>query len=84
MLKQIRVIGNCYRSMSVTNALLSYEHVESDHGDYLVLHRVQIEIPTESPILIDCPIDDSETREHFEQMLSVNVCGIDVKSEVVS
>lgn len=82
MLEQIRVRGDDYRGMGVANALLSYEHVESEN--YLVLHRVQIEINTDCDLLLDCPIDDDVAREHFENMLSVAVCNMDVKSEVTA
>jgi len=49
-----------------------------------VLHRVQIEINTDCDLLLDCPIDDELVREHFENMLSVAVCNMDVKSGVAA
>lgn len=83
MLGMTRVRAADWRGNSAVNVLLHYEHVAGASGEYLVLHRVQVELTEDSALLLDVPLDDDAVREHFEHLLSVSECNLDVKRGVV-
>jgi|GEM_PF-6415074 len=78
-IKSIRICGRggVNNRQSVCNAIITYEFIEQLDGEfdtsYAVLHRVQIEPTTDSITLLDCPLDDDETRAHFESLLSAEL-----------
>ena len=82
MLEKATVRASDYRNIGVANAILSYEHVEDEN--YLVLHRVHVQPTNCSDLLLECPLDDEQVRAHFEYLLSVEVCNMDVKSVVTA
>lgn len=81
----IRGRGNRYDSLDTCSVQLTFECIEHDSNNqieyedaYCVLHRVQIIPTTATDFMIDCPLDDDEVREHFEQLLSENWHGYPV------
>jgi len=91
MLEEIRIYGKGNNSHETCNVILTFECVECSphdcvefHESYAVLHRVQIEPTTLSTLLLDCPLDDYETREHFESLLSAHCCGYPVSTAVMA
>lgn len=87
-LQKLRIEGRSINSQSTCNVILHFECVEfdadSDEYSYCVLHRVQLEPTADSTFTIDVPLDDSDVREHFEQLLSANYFGYDVKTGVAA
>ena len=82
MLEQIRIYGKGNNSHDTCNVLISFECVDDE--SYCIIHRVQIEPTVNSTFLIDCPLDDNDTREHFESLLSANYHGYEVKTGVAA
>lgn len=75
----------------VCNVIMTYELVEFDAVDvrrgaesYAVLHRVQLEPTVDSTLTIDCPLDDSETLTHFENLLSSKLGHVTVHTGVAA
>lgn len=90
-LQKLRIEGRSINSQSTCNVILHFECVEHYHDDlmngasnYCVLHRVQLEPTADSTFTINVPLDDSDVREHFEQLLSANYFGYDVKTGVAA
>lgn len=90
-LQTLRINGKSANSHDTCNVLLTFECVEPSYdeqlaGDeaYVVLHRVQLEPTTYSALRIDVPLDDSDAREHFESLLSVNFHGYPVRAEEIA
>lgn len=69
-LKELRIEGAC--NVLMTYELVEYTYQERLDGadDYAVLHRVQLEPTADSTFTVDCPLDDSDTLAHFENLLS--------------
>lgn len=90
MLEEIRIYGKGNNSHDVCNVIITFECFEWSHRDtdfqegYLVMHKVEIEPTCTNGIRIPCPLDDSEMREHFESLLSVNCCGYEVRTGVAA
>lgn len=89
-LQELRIYGKSANSHDTCNVLLTFECVEWGCNDpdyqeaYVVLHRVQIEPTTFSTLVIDVPLDDSDTREHFESLLSANCHGYTVHTRITA
>ncbi len=88
-LQQIRIYGKGANSHDTCNVLISFECIDNTdpieyHEETLVLHRVHIEPTVNSTLLIDVPLDDSDTREHFESLLSANYHGFEVTTAVTA
>lgn len=82
-----RATDNGGRYSNVCNALITYELIEVSHlnpveyeDDSLVIHRVQLMPTSDTDFLVDCPLDDSDVRAHFEHLLSAYCHDLDVST----
>lgn len=91
MLEQIRIYGKGNNSHDTCNVLISFECVEPSYQEqldgnpaYCVLHRVQLEPIAGVDYKIDVSLNDSDVREHFEDLLSANWHGYRVETGVAA
>ncbi len=90
-LQTLRIYGKGSNSHNTCNVILTFECVEPSYSEqldgneaYVVLHRVEIEPTVDSTFRIDCPLDDCDTREHFESLLSANFHGYTAHTAVTA
>ena len=87
-METIRIESKDRNSNDICTVIMTFECVEfepnSGEDSYCVLHRVQLEPSEYSTLRLDVPLDCSEIREHFEQLLSNHQYGFDVRTAVTA